>query len=170
MKALMQRRFWPVFVALALCVAASMAVTVAYFTDYEQAQGSVELNLGAQTEITENVNGTNKTVQVRNTGQTDVYTRVRVFAPGDLNPAIHGDGWSNAADGYWYYDQVLAAGASTSTLAIDIDVPEGLDADTFNVIVVQEAVQVACNADGTGNPTLSWQLAGVTTADQGGAE
>ncbi|MCI8638068.1 MAG: hypothetical protein HFG41_02685 [Coprococcus sp.] len=134
----------------------------AYFTTYVSAGGSQVVNMGAQTEIHEDVSRMTKHVSVMNTSQiNDCYVRVKVFHSGDLNITYEdtseaGNLWTYSdADGYWYYGPILEKGASTEIFDIKIgDLPDDFDKDSFNVVVIQECTPVIYNAQG--NPTADW--------------
>ena len=78
----------------------------------------------------------------------DCYVRVKVFAGSTVGLSCKGDGWSQGADGYWYYKDIVTPGASASTLVVSIIGPQDEDAETFNVVVVQECTPVLYDEDG----------------------
>lgn len=103
-----------------------------------------------------------KIVSVKNTGSSDVFVRVRVVvsagtstvqyvkaAPNeserDANTiyVVIGDGWekdgSNPQD-YYYYQNLLPAGKTTLAVVNGVYCGKNIDADSFDVIVYQEAV------------------------------
>ena len=71
----------PVLAALALvlCLSAAVGGAMAYFTDYEDAQGGAVIRLGGQTEIDEGSDTRNKHVVITNTGETNVIVRAAVL-------------------------------------------------------------------------------------------
>ena len=148
--------------ALGMTVFLTLQGAVAYFTTYVSAGGSQVVHLGAQTEIHEDVSNMTKHVSITNTSQiNDCFVRVKVFYGGQLNISYEdksqsGDLWTySQEDGYWYYEPILPAGASTEILDVKIgDLPENFDKDSFNVVVIQECTPVAY--DEAGNPTADW--------------
>ena len=138
--------------ALVLVAGATAGKALAYFTTYVTAQGGQELSLGFTTTIpNEKVENWQKSITIENTGDKDCYVRVKAFA-GDKYGLTYADGsggkWSLGAEGYYYWQDILAPGAVTGTLIVKID---KLDArESFNVIVVQECIPVPY--DENGNP------------------
>ena len=65
--------------SLILCLTASVGFTLAYFTDYENAKGGAVVKLSGQTEVEEEFDGNNKQVTIKNTGDTDMVVRLKVF-------------------------------------------------------------------------------------------
>lgn len=134
----------------------------AYFTTYVSAGGSQVVNMGAQTEIHEDVSRMTKHVSVTNVSQlNDCYVRVKVFYAGDFeisytDTSEAGNLWTySEEDGYWYYGPILEKGASTEIFDIGIgNLPEDFDKDSFNIVVIQECTPVIY--DDAGNPTADW--------------
>ena len=143
--------------ALALTAAVSAGSALAYFTTYTQAAGGAALQLGfAQTIPQEEVDNWTKHVKVQNTGDYDCFVRVRAFAGTRYQDKLiySGDNWTLADDGYYYYSQIVEAGASTEDV-LDIRIPyEESEGQDFNVIVVQESAPVIY--DENGNPIGDW--------------
>ncbi len=147
--------------AFCMIMAASVKEAAAYFTTYVSAGGSHVVNLGSQTKIDEDVKNMVKQISVENTSQiNDCYVRVKVFCGDWLkdNLKIFGednDLWKySQQDDYWYYGPILLAGERTKILNVKIEVPEGLDKDSFNVVVIQECAPVIY--DEAGNPSADW--------------
>lgn len=134
----------------------SVGSAMAYFTTYTQTSGSVTLDLGmTTTNVDDEVVDWTKHVTVENTGSYDCFVRVRAFAGAQYQDSLtySGNNWSLAADGYYYYSQIVEAGTSTEDiLNIHIDKKDS-DKD-FNVIVVQESAPVIY--DENGNPVGDW--------------
>lgn len=162
-----------VLVLLAVCIltAAAAFVTVALLR-----QGTTKLTntfeLGnVTTEIEEEFKQTDiatvfeKTPKVKNTGINDCYIRVRVEAsPED---ALNITGWDeqnwkyNQADGFYYYQNVVAPGEYTTVLFDKVAVKEEAipTIEGFEVNVYQEAVQAQMNARDhsvTSNMAVIW--------------
>ena len=93
-------------------------------------------------------------MEITNTGSQPCYVRVKAFCGGQYTLTYSGEGWTAGADGYWYYDAIVPAGAKSGELDIAIGNTPAGEADAFNVIVVQEATAVRYRADGT--PYADW--------------
>ena len=91
---------------------------------------------------------------IENTGDIDCFVRVRAFAGSQYQNSLvySGENWSLAADGYYYYSEILSPGETSGELLIAIDNMESNQ--SFNVIVVQESAPVIY--DGDGNPIGDW--------------
>ena len=55
--------------SLILCITASIGITFAYFTDYENARGGEILNLKGQTWIDENADKGGKSIKIKNVNE-----------------------------------------------------------------------------------------------------
>ncbi len=139
----------------AICVALVLGLGVvpamAYFTDYTDAEGSVKVDLGYTTTMEEKVDGFVKTITISNAGPEACWVRARAFAGSDLSLTYSGTGWSENADGYWYYNEIIPAGGKTTDLKIEIgNIPKDAEVgDKLDVAVVYESAKVLYNADGT---------------------
>lgn len=163
-----KRTFWLAAAALALVGIAGLDQAMAYFTTYVTASGGYPVTLGYETEIEEEVSDMTKRIVISNTGESDCYVRVKVFSGSQFEISFSSEaGWSQADDGYWYYDGVLPVGNSTSELLAAIAVPEGCT-DTFNIVVVQECTPALY--DEAGEPYADWERAVDTTTDIGTAD
>lgn len=141
--------------ALFLTAGLSVGSAMAYFTTYTQVSGGVSLSLGTTSTIPEEtVEDWTKHVTIENTGDIDCFVRVRAFAGSQYQDSLvySGENWSLAADGYYYYSEILSPGETSGELLIAIDNMESNQ--SFNVIVVQESAPVIY--DGDGNPTGDW--------------
>lgn len=163
----MKKKKTVVLSAAALVLAGGMTIhsAMAYFTTYASAEGGYTLSLGSKTEIEENVEAMTKHIAIRNTGDADCYVRVKVFCGEQFELQFSGEEgqWTQKEDGYWYYNEIVPAGAQTSELLAKIVVPEEYK-DNFDVIVIQECAPVVY--DENGNPTVDWNL----KADAGNGE
>lgn len=150
------RKYLLVAAALVVIGATSIKPAMAYFTDSHQAVGKVTVHLG-NLEITPNEDAKEwtKEITVQNTGDYDVFVRVKAICGSQYGVEFtSGDGWSyNADDGYYYYNQMLAKDAVSSVLKLTIEPPKGLDYDTFNVVIIQEAAKAVDEKDADGNKT-----------------
>lgn len=141
--------------ALFLTAGLSVGSAMAYFTTYTQVSGGVSLSLGTTSTIPEEtVEDWTKHVTIENTGDIDCFVRVRAFAGSQYQYSLvySGENWSLAADGYYYYSEILSPGETSGELLIAIDNMESNQ--SFNVIVVQESAPVIY--DGDGNPIGDW--------------
>ncbi|MGI6095148.1 MAG: hypothetical protein ACOYBL_06915 [Lachnospiraceae bacterium] len=145
--------------AAALILTAGLTIegSMAYFTTYTEAEGSQIVSLGAQTEIEETVSEKTKHVTVKNTSsENDCFVRVKVFSGQNVTCTPSGSSWTyDEEDGYWYYGQIVAPGASTEVLDVSIKL-ENEEIKDFNVVVVQECTPVMYDKDG--NPAADWDL------------
>lgn len=149
--------------ALGMTAALTIESSLAYFTTYVSAGGSLTVNLGAETTIHEDVSNMTKHISIRNISQTnDCFVRVKVFYGGELAVDFNdeSDNWYLGEDDYWYYRPILPASpdpdnpSMTTILDAKIIVPEGFDMDSFNVVVIQECTPVVY--DESGNATADW--------------
>lgn len=163
--------------ALTLCVVmAAIAIvggTLAYFTDTDKATntftvGNVDIDL---TEPKWDADGSEdapevypgealaKDPTVTNIGANPCFVRIKVTGWDCLAPAGNityrtdyvdgklGDNWVLYEDGYYYYTEVLAVGATTDALFDQIVIPTALEnlgedvENNFNIDVFAEAVQ-----------------------------
>ena len=155
--------------ALGLVAALTIESSMAYFTTYVSAEGGHIVNMGARTEIQEDVSEMTKHITLLNTSDRgDCFVRVKVFYGAGISvtysslPDEEGHvNWYDGGDGYWYYRPVLPVGQETKTqLDVKIDttglVKPGEDPDTatefikdkFNVVVVQECTPVLYDDNG----------------------
>lgn len=147
--------------ALVLLAAAMVGPAYAYFTTYVAAEGGFQLKFGTTTTITETFDNWTKHVTINNVGDNPCFVRVAVFGPEGYSLEVVGEGWSDGGDGYWYYDAVLEAGASTPVLDVKISAPVEIDGTTFSVVVVHESTIVS-NADGTAG---DWSVVDSTASE-----
>lgn len=116
------------------------------------------VRLGSSTEIHEEVSQMTKHISIENaSAENDCFVRVKVFYGGDLE-IVYTDPenqWYEGEEGYWYYRSILGAAQMTTGLDVKINVPEGFDKDSFNVVVIQECTPVVYDEEG--NPTADWK-------------
>ena len=154
--------------ALTLTAGLSVGSAMAYFTTYATASGGGTVSLGSTTIIPEEkVVNMEKRISVKNTGDYECFVRVKVLA-GDkykdglvFTPDAEGT-WSLGDDGYYYCKEVIAAGASSKTFSVKINV-NSEDTDDFNVIVVQECTTALYKEDGT--PYADWDRIADTSEE-----
>ncbi len=149
------KKKWLILAALAAVTLSTIAVTpsIAYFTDTVQTKGTIEVKLGdGKPKIDEEVKNMTKYVTIKNTGDYDIYVRVKAIYPDSCTLTLQKEsGWEQGQGGYYYYESPVAPGKSTaSQLKLKITKNTDLDLD-FNVVIVQEATKVVYDEDG--NPT-----------------
>ena len=146
--------------AFACIATAAIRPAWSYFTTYATAKGTEVLHLGDVTEITEEFSSWSKRVSISNSAESEpVWIRARAFC-GSAYTLTYTDEsglWTPAADGYYYYQNIVPAGGATENLVVHID-GENLNGTTdpasFNVVVVYESTPVLYQADGT--PYADW--------------
>lgn len=141
---------------------------VAYFTDTKSTEGRFEVKIGdGKPEIEEDVSEMTKRVTVKNTGDYDIFVRIKAIYPSEMCTIsyIPTEGWENRNDGYFYYNKPLAPGEATpeaSPLTIKVERISGTEGD-FNVIILQEATKVLY--DENGNQIYQWQKSNETQSE-----
>lgn len=131
--------------------------TLALFSDQENVVNTGKAGL-VQTQVEEKVEGLKKLdIKVRNTGTADAYVRMAVKMPEKLPEGLslttvksNSSNWTDGGDGYFYYNEILAAGVTTENLYDAIyyleTVPGTLDKvspDTLQIVIYSEAIQSA---------------------------
>lgn len=148
-----------IMAAATLALTGTLAVgsAMAYFTTYSTAGGGVTMNMGfTETIPNEEVDENGKHITITNTGDYDCFVRVKAFAPVELTYNAPDGGWTDGGDGYWYYNEVLPAGETTShELNITYKFPSGDEKpEEFNIVVIEECTPVLYQEDGT--PYADW--------------
>ncbi|WP_302961216.1 hypothetical protein [uncultured Adlercreutzia sp.] len=152
--------------SVALVVSLGAAGTAwAYYTDTTKAAGMIQFKYDPNpptTEVQETPDGASKIISVQNTGEVDAMVRVKVFDP-EINGVElsfePGDGWTQAVneneEGWWYYTEPIAPGASTPDLKAVVEVDPAVT-HGFDVIVVQQCATAKLFGTTTkdGNPVL----------------
>ena len=147
------KRFGLAAAACALCVAAGVGTTFAYYTDATVASGSLPYSADKPTtEITEDVDTAGKSITLTNTSKAPSVVRVKLFFA-DANADVMVYGQNNAnwgfenndpATGWIYYNEVLQPGGTTSTLRAEITAKQGDQVlKDFKVHVVAQCVPVS---------------------------
>lgn len=145
---------------LTLCLSISFGVTLAYFSDYEEASGGAVMNLKGETEIEEHMDGTTKHIVVKNTGdRTNMITRVLIFDNQYMTVSFNKSDWYEVVkDGYkiYYCRKVLKpgdeSGELTASLKTEWSGSEKPDYD-FDVTVVHESAIATYDGDKVVVPT-----------------
>lgn len=166
--------------AVLVCIAIAAAGTLAYFTSSTTAHnvitsGKIDIELvektiedGVEVDFPEDgisgvMPGTSvdKIVTVKNTGTSDAWIRVALEAtivsasgePLSVDVMTYGieSGWVLGNDGYYYYTDSVAPGASTSTLIEEVHFAPKMGNEyqncTANLVVTAQAVQVTHNGE-----------------------
>lgn len=149
--------------AFMMIAVASVKPAMAYFTDYKLVVGAKEIHIEdpklTPPEDKVDIEKMIKTVAITNTGDFDVYVRVKAICPSGITATMTDTtGWTLNEDGYYYYDTVLKdknaeEGKTSSNLNFEITTPENYTQD-FNVIIVQEATKVHYSENG--EPYADW--------------
>ncbi len=154
--------------ALVLIGSVSTKTAMAYFTTYTSAGGRAQISLGfTKTETEDTVSDWTKHIAIENSGEQECYARVKVLAGEQFKDRLmyttEADGWTqNTADGYWYYNKILAPQEKTEELLVKLDrgklseITQAGEQKIFNVIVVPEYTAVLY--DEAGNPYADWDL------------
>ena len=154
--------------AFGMLAAVSVNSSLAYFTTYAMAEGTVDIDLkySYTKPHEEKVVEMKKRVTLENTGVADVWVRIKVFAPADVDLRFSDDkgmwtpGATKDANGftYYYYSEILKPGETTKDV-LNVEI-RGIDPnetsnkfnlkpEDFNVIVVEECCPVLYEGDGT---------------------
>lgn len=175
--------------ALAMLVAVFAAGTLAYFTADGKAHnvittGGVDIAVEEwadedRTQPFENVSGTmpgttvTKIAEIRNTGASDAWVRVKVnkdvrfkgerVADTDMVALNYNtDAWTQGTDGYWYYGKALKAGEVTEPIFTNVEFDAAMgnayQGATITVDVAAQAVQTANNGS-TVAEAKGWPIA-----------
>ena len=140
--------------AVILAMGVMVAPALAYFTAHTEAAGGVNLDLGSKTTIDEKVFDWGKEIVVSNEGPESCYVRVQAFSSERLTVTPDGD-WIDGGDGWWYYNGVVDAGGSTSTLRVAIEdkkESEIKDGQIADVAIVYESMKVVYDKAGKPDP------------------
>ena len=146
--------------AILLVLVAAVGLAGAFFSDYDHGIGQATINIGGETTIEESVKGAQKTIQIHNKGEGEVFVRVAIYGPEEEGMTVTaGEGWSKS-DGFWYYTKVLPAGGDTSSIVADISgVPLTVDLSELDILVTHQSVPVVYDAEGKADMAASWATA-----------
>ena len=118
-------------IALILIICLAVGGTVAFIVTQTQAVKNTFTPSDVKVDIQEEFNGSiKKNVNVKNTGDTDAYIRVKlvsniqdndgnVLRAAPLGVISLGNDWIDGGDGCYYYKNVVKVGQSTSNLLAD---------------------------------------------------
>lgn len=141
MKKVMKRNVLFVIAAV-LVLSLSVGFASAYFSDHEAAQGAAVIHMGGQSKIVEDVDENSKSVQIQNTGETEIVVRVAIYGPTEMT-IKKSDDWVEM-NGFYYYKNVLQPGDLTpkGSLVAKTEYPAGTDlGQEYEIVVVQECEQ-----------------------------
>ena len=165
----MKKKIAVIVTAVALVALVAIGATFAWFTDSHSTlntvtMGNVKITL-TEPQFSEDTDNTNtianvvpnqvidKDPTIANVGKNDAYIRVMLDYEGLTETQaqeveallnIDGENWIKGADGYYYYQNVLAAGADPVVLFTKLTIPNWgnvIKDTTFEVEVTAEAVQ-----------------------------
>lgn len=163
--------------AALLALALGTSAALAYFSDYEPAQGQVTFSFSGERTITEGNDEKMKDIQISNTGSetdADVVVRVGIYGPKDYTFITRDDSvWADGGDGWFYYKGILAPGDSTPKGALKAEIKDkegnaiskeqvAALGDSFQITVVQEDAIATYDQDASGKNVLQnpsgWNL------------
>ena len=178
------QKFTIILASLALLLVLGVGVrsSVAYFTTYAQSEGGETVQLVHREELEEDVTGLSKAITITNAAYDPengrptqpVFVRARAYTGDEFEQYFTytaGAGWRDGGDGWYYYDEVLNPGDSTTVLNAALgDIPvddngalivNGIEVDQnqINVVVVFESTLAlyAYQEDGTYVPFAAWE-------------
>lgn len=144
----MMKRFRNLTIALTVLAAGLVLLvgvhaSIAYFTTYAESEGGKEIHFGHSEELQEVVTDLSKAITITNKENSQpVFVRARAFSGNAYTLTVSGAGWSAGNDGWYYYQDPLDAGESTSVLnAVLSGIPEEdlQEGTQVNVAVVYES-------------------------------
>lgn len=150
--------------ALALILVGSLNVerAMAYFTAFDTAKGAVGVDLGFTiTAAKEDVEDGKKEITITNTGDYDCYVRLKALVGDEYRSGLlysepdNAGKWTPGTGDYYYYNDILPAGGTTSQIDVSFVFPEEKPAD-FNVIIIQECTPVLYDENGI--PFADWDV------------
>lgn len=159
---MIKKKYIVIAASILMLGAISVKPAMAFLTATHSTEGTSTVHLGEyEYEIIpdEKYEGLQKRITIKNTGEMDVFGRVKVLAGSTHKVSAKDEdlvaqNWHyDASNGYYYYDKKLAVGELSTELIVTID-PNGDDIDSFNVVVVEEAAPV----DVGGNPVWDGKL------------
>ena len=161
------KKYLMIAAALALVSLASVKTTMAYFTDHKETTGGVTLSLG-DSRLTphETVEGLVKHITVENTGNYDVFIRVKAVYGSNYDASVVDNtsaGWQLKDDGYYYYKDVVKAHETAPELQLQIKVKDNTAVEnSFNVVIIQEATLAIYDGD---NVSADWTKTVMSRSD-----
>lgn len=143
--------------ALVACLAMATGTAYAYYTDTTKANGMISFQWEPDeppTDVEEELDGLNKTIRVKNTGNenaADALVRVKLVYPdptkmeGGVTITVDKAADWTEAGGWLYYNAPIAPGKSTSDIKVIVEVKDKSKLRPFDIVVVQQCAK----AEGT---------------------
>lgn len=139
MKKLFNKKIIVTMITVFLLAVITLPQAYGYFTNHCQGEGGRVLQLVNDTKVKEEKDELNKTIQVKNTGEVSVFTRVKIIYGGSQDVKItKSDNWVEGDDGYFYYKDVVDVDDETDSLKAEITSNKKIDED-FDIVVVCES-------------------------------
>lgn len=185
-----KRRILLALLALALAATTVLPAAMAYFSTNARTDGHLTLKLGGRTTVEEeefNFADMQKTVNITATEEAQpMWVRARAYVAAPFEVSYEGsDGWTEGADGWWYYEKPLASYTDdlpgwltdkAAPLIVKIfvegvepkDLPGYMTDEGFEVPVVYQTTPVQYNEDGTPKEMTTEALWSVPVKTEGG--
>ena len=159
------RKWLLIFLAVVMVLGASVGSAMAYFTASRTVMGGYVINLKPDPHIVEEVTD-HKAVTITNAVDAGpVFVRVKAFTGTEYEDLLTYDcddgHWFKGAQGFYYYDLTLEAGAATSVLNVRISavLPEDAEiGERSNVIVVYEGTPAVYKENGEPDFETAWGI------------
>ena len=134
----------------------SVPKTLAYFSTYVQAKGTVPVALKEVVKFKEDdISGNKRVTITADTDSDPIFVRVKAYASSEIMDLLeykYSDGEWTETDGWYEYNKVLLAGESA---VIDIEINKvDIELKQFNVVVVYEYIPAI--SDGNGGYIKDW--------------
>lgn len=144
------RSILPAIIAVGFVCISSVSNANAYFTTYVTAKGGYAVNWKHEEHIDESFEDWNKYVTITSKPESiPVFVRVKAFSGSTYSLSYSGNEWTEN-DGYYYYNNVLNGGETTSALRVYIDnIPTNPQKkENFNVVVIYETIPAQFDEEG----------------------
>ena len=144
------------FIAVSLFMFTTISSSGAWFSSYRELDGVANLKLSHQTKVIKNIDEDgNKHITIRNTGETDVVVRVKIFG-GDFVNIEASENWIKSDDWY-YYNKVLKPDDYSGSIDATVT-GEGAPDFDFDVIVILEAERAVYDGQQLIAPIKEWKI------------
>lgn len=168
--------------ALVACLSVMATTAFAYYTDTSKANGLIAFSWTPdnpdnpddpddpddptdpedpkdpeepKTEVEEDLEGLNKHIAVKNTGEVAALVRVQLIYPdpehmaGDVSiNVVPGEDWVKGQDNWYYYLEPIQPGETTPTIEVTVTVEDKDNLRPFDIVVIQQCAKVERNEDG----------------------
>ena len=134
--------------------------TGAYFSDSVNNSGQGLVVLKHSSTVEELIQeGKNKVITVKNTGTTDIIVKIMLAYPDgavtvDKEPEAESFDWTLQDDGWYYYEKVLKAGESSSSILVNVG--ENAPSYEFDITVMSASERAIYNEDGSLHKPEGW--------------